>query len=80
MGVLRWLFKKHPRQPYKKPNYTPYQKRQTLKKYPKNPGPDYKVSRVNVPKSRQDSLFSAFLNWIFRTGYNNRKGGSGGRS
>lgn len=76
MGVLRFLFRKRPNRGYKAPKYTPYQKRQALKKYPKNPGPDYKVSKVKVPKERQDSLFSAFLNWIFRS---NHKGQSGGR-
>ncbi len=78
MGVLRFFFPRHPKKnKYKAPKYTDYQRRQALKRYPKNPGPDYKVSRVKVPKERQDSLFSAFLNWIFRT---NHKRQSGGRS
>lgn len=78
MGILRFFFKRHPKKPYKAPKYTQYSKSRTLKSYGKNPTPDRKVSRVRVPKERQDGLFSAMLNEIFRK---NHKGGqSGGRS
>lgn len=73
MGVVRWIFRRP--KGYRKPQYTQYQKRAVLKKYPNNPGPNYKVSRVKVPSERQDSLFSAFMNWIFRMSFKRKSGG-----
>lgn len=76
-GVIRWIFRR-PKN-YTKPTYSPYQRRSTLNKFRDSPDSGYKVSRVNVPKSRQDSLFSAMVNWLIKVGLGNRnnRGGRG---
>lgn len=72
------MFGKKSKNPsYKKPKYTPAQAKRTRQKYPKNPDASYKVSRVRVPEERQDSLFSALVDWLLKRNHNRRSGGRG---
>jgi hypothetical protein len=74
----RWIFRKP--KSYQKPQYTPRTRKIAKQKFADKPDSSYKVSRVNVPKSRQDNLFSAMVHAIIKAAVgNSRKKGTGGR-
>jgi len=77
-GVIRWLFRR-PKN-YQKPQYTQRTRNIARKRFADKPDSSYKVSRVNVPKSRQDNLFSALVHAIIKARRDNdRRKGTGGR-
>lgn len=79
MARRRWIFRK-PKNYQKPPKRTTYQTKQVKAKYKDKPDPGYKMSRVQVPKERQDGLFSAMVNWLIKVAFDkNRNKGSGGR-
>lgn len=77
-GVIRWIFRR-PKN-YQKPKYTPRTRKIAQQKFRDTPDAGYRVSRVSVPKSRQDNLFSAMVHAIIKAARDNdRKKGTGGR-